>query len=169
MTSHAIWNICNTTGVILHRFICSDISARLPVCRCPLCKQYFQPEGDSRSGFLPAGLPSFPVPPRVPGLAGSFLLIITPAFSRLKIGFTRGLNARLPAARADFYQRVRRLLTGGSLCPACALGGNRLAIFFQDEGFFQKSETTKAKHRFAAIPRFSLPTFFSREKKVGSQ
>ena len=33
--------------------------------------QCFQPEGDSRSGFLPAGLPSFPVPLRVQGLAGS--------------------------------------------------------------------------------------------------
>jgi hypothetical protein len=96
-------------------------------------------------------------------LAGSFLLITTPAFSRFSIGLTRGLNARLPAARADFYQRVRRLLTGGSLCPACALGGNRLAILFQDKVLFQISETTKAKHRFAAIPRFSLPTFFSRE------
>ena len=64
-----------------------------------------------------------------------FLLIITPAFSRLKIGFTRGLHARLPAARADFYQRVRRLLTGGSLCPACALGGNRLATSFQNNKF----------------------------------
>ncbi|MBQ9088055.1 MAG: hypothetical protein IJY46_04660, partial [Lentisphaeria bacterium] len=36
-------------------------------------------------------------------------------------------------ARAEFLQRVRRLLTGGSLRPACALGGNRLASLFQDE------------------------------------
>ncbi|MBQ9087260.1 MAG: hypothetical protein IJY46_00610, partial [Lentisphaeria bacterium] len=37
------------------------------------------------------------------------------------------------SARAEFLQRVRRLLTGGSLRPACALGGNRLASLFQDE------------------------------------
>ena len=35
--------------------------------------QTCQPEGDSRSGFLPAGLPSFPVPLRVQSLAGSSL------------------------------------------------------------------------------------------------
>ena len=35
--------------------------------------QCFQPEGDSRSGFLPTGLPSFPVLHRAPGLAGNSL------------------------------------------------------------------------------------------------
>ena len=56
----------------------------------------------------------------------SFFFVTAPAFSRLHRLHSR-LTARLPAARADFLQRVRRLLTGGSLCPACALGGNRLA------------------------------------------
>ena len=68
-----------------------------------------------------------------------YSLIPTPlcAFFRLQrlretIWSRSRLNARLPAAHAEFLQRVRRLLTGGSLCPACALGGNRLAKLFQN-------------------------------------
>ena len=62
----------------------------------------------------------------------SFFLITAPALNRLH-RFRSRLTARLPVARAEFLQRVRRLLTGGSLRPACALGGNRLASLFQDE------------------------------------
>ena len=50
----------------------------------------------------------------------SFFLITAPAFSRLHRLNSR-LTARLPAARAEFLQRVRRLLTGGSLCSAVVL------------------------------------------------
>ena len=39
------------------------------------------------------------------------------------------------SARAEFLQRVRRLLTGGSPRSACALGGNRLADSFQATSF----------------------------------
>ena len=78
-------------------------------------------------------VPAFP-PPDSPlcrlliahKLFWSFFLITAPALNRLH-RFRSRLTARLPAARAEFLQRVRRLLTGGSLCPACALGGNRLA------------------------------------------
>ena len=84
-------------------------------------------------------VPAFP-PPDSPlfllliahKLFWSFFLITAPALNRLH-RFRSRLTARLPAARAEFLQRVRRLLTGGSLCPACALGGNRLARLFQYE------------------------------------
>ena len=117
-----------------------------------------------------------------------FLLIITPAFSRLKIGFTRGLHARLPAARADFYQRVRRLLTGGLLSSAVAQGlwrdkpafarlvtakCNEAGSAATASQYFSKTRfsSKKAKRSSSTIGRaryirFSLLTFFSREKKV---
>ena len=44
------------------------------------------------------------------------------------------------SARAEFLQRVRRLLTGGSLRPVCALGGNRLASSFQDTSAYSSGE-----------------------------
>ena len=93
--------------------------------------QTCQPEGDSRSGFLPAGLPSFPVPRRA-----QRLLVFSFDYSACGQPIASSdLAAYCSAssARAEFLQRVRRLLTGGSLRPACALGGNRLASLFQDE------------------------------------
>ena len=93
--------------------------------------QTCQPEGDSRSGFLPAGLPSFPVPRRA-----QRLLVFSFDYSACGQPIASSdLAAYCSAssARAEFLQRVRRLLTGGSLRPACALGGNRLASLFQNE------------------------------------
>ena len=93
--------------------------------------QTCQPEGDSRSGFLPAGLPSFPVPRRA-----QRLLVFSFDYSACVQPITSASLAAYCSAsftRAEFFQRVRRLLTGGSLRPACALGGNRLASLFQDE------------------------------------
>ena len=84
-------------------------------------------------------VPAFP-PPDSPlcrlqiahKLFWSFFLITAPALNRLH-RFRSRLTARLPAARAEFLQRVRRLYTFGSLCSACALGGNRLASSFQNK------------------------------------
>ena len=74
---------------------------------------------------------------------GWFLsLITTPAFSRLHRLHSR-LTCSASFARAEFLQRVRRLLTGGSLRPACALGGNRLAKLFQTGGCFHTPPFTK--------------------------
>ena len=95
--------------------------------------QTCQPEGDSRSGFLPAGLPSFPVPRRA-----QRLLVFSFDYSACGQPIASSdLAAYCSAsfARAEFLQRVRRLLTGGSLRPACALGGNRLASLFPRRGF----------------------------------
>ena len=61
-----------------------------------------------------------------------FPSITAPAVNRLH-RLTSRLKCSASFARAEFLQRVRRLLTGGSLRPACALGGNRLASLFQDE------------------------------------
>ena len=100
-------------------------------CNAFHCAQTCQPEGDSRSGFLPAGLPSFPVPRRA-----QRLLVFSFDYSACGQPIASSdLAAYCSAssARAEFLQRVRRLLTGGSLRPACALGGNRLASLFQDE------------------------------------
>ena len=80
--------------------------------------QTCQPEGDSRSGFLPAGLPSFPVPRRA-----QRLLVFSFDYSACGQPIASSdLAAYCSAssARAEFLQRVRRLLTGGSLRPACA-------------------------------------------------
>ena len=93
--------------------------------------QTCQPEGDSRSGFLPAGLPSFPVPRRAQRLlvfSFDYSACVQPIASASLAAYCSASSAR-----AEFLQRVRRLLTGGSLRPACALGGNRLASLFQDE------------------------------------
>ena len=93
--------------------------------------QTCQPEGDSRSGFLPAGLPSFPVPRRA-----QRLLVFSFDYSACGqpiVSSDLAAYCSASSARAEFLQRVRRLLTGGSLRPACALGGNRLASLFQDE------------------------------------
>ena len=87
--------------------------------------------GRQPSGFLPAGLPSFPVPRRA-----QRLLVFSFDYSACGQPIASSdLAAYCSAssARAEFLQRVRRLLTGGSLRPACALGGNRLASLFQDE------------------------------------
>ena len=80
--------------------------------------QTCQPEGDSRSGFLPAGLPSFPVPRRA-----QRLLVFSFDYSACGQPIASSdLAAYCSAssARAEFLQRLRRLLTGGSLRPACA-------------------------------------------------
>ena len=77
--------------------------------------QTCQPEGDSRSGFLPAGLPSFPVPRRA-----QRLLVFSFDYSACGQPIASSdLAAYCSAssARAEFLQRVRRLLTGGSLRP----------------------------------------------------
>ena len=77
--------------------------------------QTCQPEGDSRSGFLPAGLPSFPVPRRA-----HRLLVFSFDYSACGQPIASSdLAAYCSAssARAEFLQRVRRLLTGGSLRP----------------------------------------------------
>ena len=80
--------------------------------------QTCQPEGDSRSGFLPAGLPSFPVPRRA-----QRLLVFSFDYSACGqpiVSSDLAAYCSASSARAEFLQRVRRLLTGGSLCPACA-------------------------------------------------
>ena len=95
--------------------------------------QTCQPEGDSRSGFLPAGLPSFPVPRRAQRLlvfSFDYSACVQPIASASLAAYCSASSAR-----AEFLQRVRRLLTGGSLSPACALGGNRLATSFQNNKF----------------------------------
>ncbi|MBQ9088127.1 MAG: hypothetical protein IJY46_05025, partial [Lentisphaeria bacterium] len=82
------------------------------------------------SGFLPAGLPSFPVPRRAQRLlvfSFDYSACVQPIASASLAAYCSA-----SFARAEFLQRVRRLLTGGSLRPACALGGNRLASLFQD-------------------------------------
>ena len=99
-----------------------------------------------------------------------FLLIITPAFSRLEIGFTRGLHARLPAARADFYQRVRRLLTGGSLSSAVAQG------LWRDKPAFARlvtakcneagSAATASQHLSKTISFATVPFFVGERRRL---
>ena len=83
-----------------------------------------------KRSFPPSDSPRCRIPHAYMVWLAVSLLIITPAFSRSHRLNSR-LTARLPAACAEFFQRVRRLLTGGLLCPACALGGNRLADLFQ--------------------------------------
>ena len=77
--------------------------------------QTCQPEGDSRSGFLPAGLPSFPVPRRAQRLlvfSFDYSACVQPIASASLAAYCSASSAR-----AEFLQRVRRLLTGGSLRP----------------------------------------------------
>ena len=91
------------------------------------------PGEDSRFGFPPAGAPTFASShPRIRQI-GIFPLIIAPALAHpCGVGHRSRLTCSPSSARAEFLQRVRRLLTGGALRPVCALGGNRLASSFQD-------------------------------------
>ena len=83
------------------------------------------------NGFPPAGAPTFASPhTRIRGgwyFPADYSACVQPISSASLAAY-----CSTSSARAEFLQRVRRLLTGGSLRPACALGGNRLASLFQD-------------------------------------
>ena len=88
------------------------------------------PGEDSRSGFPPAGAPTFASSHtriRIDWyFPADYSACVQPIASASLAAY-----CSTSSARAEFLQRVRRLLTGGSLRPVCALGGNRLASSFQ--------------------------------------
>ena len=96
--------------------------------------QTCQPEGDSRSGFLPAGLPSFPVPRRA-----QRLLVFSFDYSACGqpiVSSDLAAYCSASSARAEFLQRVRRLLTGGSLCPGARARRQPPRITIPRRGYF---------------------------------
>jgi len=66
------------------------LGSRFVVAQGGVCKRCVQPEGDSRSGFLPAGLPSLSVDLRVQG-GLAVLFDYNACVQPMLIGFTRGL------------------------------------------------------------------------------
>ena len=61
------------------------------------------PEEDSRSGFPPAGAPTFASSPTRIRRIGKFLLIIAPALARPELSIARGLPARLPLPALNYF------------------------------------------------------------------
>ena len=107
--------------------------------------QTCQPEGDSRSGFLPAGLPSFPVPRRA-----QRLLVFSFDYSACGQPIASSdLAAYCSAssARAEFLQRVRRLLTGGSLRPGARARRQPPRITIPRRGFATAPLYRRCLHR----------------------
>ena len=85
--------------------------------------------GQPVPAFLPPEPPPFPVPSRVHHswlFPADYSACVQPIASASLAAYCSASSAR-----AEFLQHVRRPLSGGSLRPACALGGNRLADSFQ--------------------------------------
>ena len=55
---------CGTVCIVMCCFVCKTVGVHGLVCKVSIARGTCQPEGDSRSGFPPAGLPSFPPPTR---------------------------------------------------------------------------------------------------------
>ena len=111
------------------------------------------PEGDSRTGFPPAGLPPLPVPTRVQYhwyFPADYSACVQPITSASLAAY-----CSTSSARAEFLQRVRWLLTSGPLRPVCALGGNRLASSFQATsiGSFREEITLAGSLEYQVVGR----------------
>ncbi|MBQ9088799.1 MAG: hypothetical protein IJY46_08490, partial [Lentisphaeria bacterium] len=97
------------------------------------------------SGFLPAGLPSFPVPRRAQRLlvfSFDYSACVQPIASASLAAYCSASSAR-----AEFLQRVRRLLTGGSLRPGARAKAPTASHHYSKTRFFPIPFLKKAKYK----------------------